>query len=209
MVFKKPETKLVCETFLGQLIFDEKEYFILENEALMINKSGIQKIEDKFSTTTEIVKVGEVLGNIYVHIKMTTDSLSVERLGSANRLNLTDNISRAYAVEMAFKRAAATAALEILRKNSKKDLPLLYSSFDEFKSDNTNKDDDTNDDNTNNIKNYIIKTKKYKNGITIENLVSQDIDHIREIVNTKKVFGIYKEYQNKIKEYIEEFKINI
>ena len=209
MVFKKPETKLICETSLGQLIFDEKEYFILENEALMINKSGIQKIEDKFSTTTEIVKVGEVLGNIYVHIKMTTDSLSVERLGSANRLNLTNNISRAYAVEMAFKRAAATAALEILRKNSKKDLPLLYSSFDEFKSDNTNKDDDTNDDDTNNIKNYIIKSKKYKNGITIENLVSQDIDHIREIVNTKKVFGIYKEYQNKIKEYIKEFKINI
>lgn len=139
--FLRPKNSLLLETTKGTIEIDANEYFELNDpkngrNPLVINKAGIQKIEDIFDVTTEIIGEGALLGNIYVKVRMVTPhGFKVERLGSANERNLTNEIARAYALEMAFKRACATAALEILRRNytGKEPLPLLYSSFDEFK----------------------------------------------------------------------------
>lgn len=137
--FLRPKNSLLLETTKGTIEIDANEYFVLNENGrtpLVINKTGIQKIEDTFDVTTEIIGEGVLLDNIYVKVRMTTPhGFKVERLGSANNKNLSNEIARAYAIEMSFKRACATAALEILRRNytGKEPLPLLYSSFDEFK----------------------------------------------------------------------------
>lgn len=140
-MFVKPNSNLNLETTKGVIEITNNEYFIFQDKnrsraPLVINKEGIQKIEDFFKVQTEIIGEGAILDNVYVKVRMSTpEGLKVERLGSANHRSLSNEIARAYAVEMAFKRACATAALEILRKNytGKETLPLLYSSFDEFK----------------------------------------------------------------------------
>lgn len=139
--FLRPKNSLLLETTKGTIEINANEYFELNDpkngrNPLVINKAGIQKIEDTFDVTTEIIGEGVLLDNIYVKVRMTTPhGFKVERLGSANNKNLSNEIARAYAIEMSFKRACATAALEILRRNytGKEPLPLLYSSFDEFK----------------------------------------------------------------------------
>ena len=266
--FLKPEKKLILKTVNGPIEILNSEYFILEDEGgrkpLVINKEGIQKIEDFFLVKTEILREGAVLDNVYVTVRMTTpQGLQVERLGSANERNLTNAISRAYALEMAFKRACATAALEVLRKNyiGETPLPLLYSSFDEFQAEegvNANVPEVENksaekkapvakqeemqetpatpessvnmtevpgaenpfkeekkeesapesepDDATikSDLGTFVIKSNKYRNGITLAELAEKDINYLNWLVKSDNMRGRYQEYQETARKFVEE-----
>lgn len=266
--FLKPEKKLIFKTVNGLIEILNSEYFILEDEGgrkpLVINKEGIQKIEDFFLVKTEILREGAVLDNVYVTVRMTTpQGLQVERLGSANERNLTNAISRAYALEMAFKRACATAALEVLRKNyiGETPLPLLYSSFDEFQAEegvNANVPEVENksaekkapvakqevqetlasvnmtevpgaenpfkeekeeesapesepDDATikSDLGTFVIKSNKYRNGITLAELAEKDINYLNWLVKGDNMRGRYQEYQETARKFVEEAGITL
>lgn len=275
--FLKPEKKLILKTVNGPIEILNNEYFILEDEgrkSLVINKEGIQKIEDFFLVKTEILREGEVGGVLYVTVRMTTpQGLQVERIGSANERNLTNAISRAYPLEMAFKRACATAALEVLRKNyiGETPLPLLYSSFDEFQAEegvNANvpkvesaekkapvaKQEDAKpaapessvnmtevpgaenpfkekpdpvsepaekeeesapesepDDATikSDLGAFVIKSNKYRNGITLAELAEKDINYLAWLVQADNMKGKYQEYQKTARKFVEEAGITL
>lgn len=235
-VFLKPSESLKVETTKGELEILPNEYFILSDErkVLVINKEGIQKIEDFFQATTEIIEVGAALDSIYVSVRMKTpDGLTIERLGSSNNGNLKNDIARAYPVEMAFKRACATASLEILRKNyvGEKQIPLLYSSFDEFKAEKSiNEDisilkeereieekreikkDEKQENRGENIASslgqYVLKTNRYRNGITLAELLQKDPEYLKWLVEkANNLGGKYKEYQEKAKAFLEQNKL--
>jgi len=292
-MFVKPNLGLKLETTKGTIEITNNEYFVIQDkngrEPLVINKEGIQKIEDFFDAQTEIIGEGVLLGNIYVKVRMSTpEGLKVERLGSANNKSLTNEIARAYAVEMAFKRACATAALEVLRKNytGKEVLPLLYSSFDEFKTEDsinqnvpvvnetsgeTSKATETNEtpaatetpaetknsdkDNTknkaeesssekpveaeksaeekptkaeepvkteepaeegnnegvitSNLGAFVIKSNKYRNGITLAELAEKDINYLNWLVKGDNMRGRYQEYQETARKFVEEAGIEL
>lgn len=248
-VFLKPSESLKVETTKGELEILPNEYLKIkdeEKEALVISKEGVQKIEDFFEATTEIVTEAAVLNNIYVKVRMRTpEGLVIERLGSANSKNLTNDIARAYPLEMAFKRAWANCALEILRKNliEKETIPLLYSSLDEFESEKSinanvpvkeekeieqgsnkeenkkykkeNKKENTQEKNIKNIEEnkttesnlgqFILKTNRYRNGITLAELLQKDPEYLKWLVNkANNLGGKYKEYQEKAKAFLEE-----
>lgn len=295
-MFVKPNSSLKLDTKKGTIEITNNEYFILKDKergrsALVINKEGIQKVEDFFEVQTEIPGEGAILDNVYVKVRMTTpEGLKVERIGSANHRSLSNEIARAYAVEMAFKRACATAALEILRKNytGKEALPLLYSSFDEFKTEDSinqnvpvvnetsgntanatetnetpaatetpaetkNSDmveadgtaveenpfagnntenkaeesssekpveaeksaeekptEDNNDEViTSNLGAFIIKSNKYRNGVTLQELAEKDINYLNWLVKGDNMKGRYKEYQETARKFVEEAGINL
>lgn len=295
-MFVKPNSSLNLETTKGSIEITSSEYFILQDKnrgraPLVINKEGVQKIEDFFKVQTEIPGEGAILDNVYVKVRMTTpEGLKVERIGSANHRSLSNDIARAYAVEMAFKRACATAALEILRKNytGKEALPLLYSSFDEFKTEDSinqnvpvvnetsgntanatetnetpaatetpaetkNSDmveadgtaveenpfagnntenkaeesssekpveaeksaeekptEDNNDEViTSNLGAFIIKSNKYRNGVTLQELAEKDINYLNWLVKGDNMKGRYKEYQETARKFVEEAGINL
>lgn len=282
-MFVKPNSSLKLDTKKGTIEITNNEYFILKDKergrsALVINKEGIQKVEDFFEVQTEISGEGAILDNVYVKVRMSTpEGLKVERLGSANNKSLTNEIARAYAVEMAFKRACATAALEILRKNytGKEVLPLLYSSFDEFKTEDSinqnvpvmnetsgntanvaetnetpatmetpaeTKDSDmveadgtaveenpfsekpveaeksaeekpTEGNNeeviTSNLGSFIIKSNKYRNGITLAELAEKDINYLNWLVKGDNMRGRYQEYQETARKFVEEAGITL
>lgn len=304
-MFVKPNSNLNLETTKGAIEITSSEYFILQDKnkgrtPLVINKEGVQKIEDFFEVQTEILGEGAILDNVYVKVRMTTpEGLKVERIGSANRRSLSNDIARAYAVEMAFKRACATAALEVLRKNytGKEVLPLLYSSFDEFKTEdsinqnvpvmnetsgNTANAAETNEtpattetpaetkdsdmveavgtnpfakDNTknkaeesssekpveteksaeekptkaeepvkteepaeegnnedvitSNLGAFVIKSNKYRNGITLAELAEKDINYLNWLVKGDNMRGRYQEYQETARKFVEEAGIEL
>lgn len=298
-MFVKPNSNLNLETTKGVIEITSSEYFILQDKnkgrtPLVINKEGVQKIEDFFEVQTEILGEGAILDNVYVKVRMTTpEGLKVERIGSANHRSLSNDIARAYAVEMAFKRACATAALEVLRKNytGKEALPLLYSSFDEFKTEDsinqnvpvvnetsgeTSKATEThnapvatetpaetknsdmveanataveknpfkekpvtkeqpiedgtkasateenpadekepaeidNNDGTivSNLGSFLIKSNKYRNGITLAELAEKDINYLNWLVKGDNMKGRYKEYQENARKFVEETGINL
>jgi len=293
-MFVKPNSNLNLETTKGVIEITNNEYFILQDKnrsraPLVINKEGIQKIEDFFEVQTEIIGEGAILDNVYVKVRMSTpEGLKVERLGSANHRSLLNEIARAYAVEMAFKRACATAALEILRKNytGKEALPLLYSSFDEFKTEDsinqnvpvnianateTNETPTTtetltetksfdmveadetaveenpfaftenksveenkaeqhteekpaeaektaeekpvegNNDGviTSNLGAFVIKSNKYRNGVTLQELAEKDINYLNWLVKGDNMRGRYQEYQETARKFVEEAGIEL
>lgn len=301
MKFITPNESLVLQTTKGVLEIAPNEYFIIndkDRKPLMINKEGAQKIEDFFGAQTEIVREGAALSSAYVVVRVTGNGVAVERLGSANNKNLSNRISQAYPLEMSFKRAWATAMLEMLRKNytGTEKLPLLYSSFDEFQTDfsmNTNipveaqkstsaagntartkqqppkaapqtppankpetppaeeKKDVTppaQEEKQNEIPvnppqeekqpetpvnppaqeeklpvqeqtpppaeekpqneasalgSYIIKSNKYRNGITLEQLAEKDMGYLNWLVTNETAKGRYLEYQQKAREYVQ------
>lgn len=270
--FLKPANSLRLQTSKGEIELINTEYFVLQDkngrEPLVINKEGTQKIEDFFDAQTEIIGEGALLENIYVKVRMSTpEGLKVERLGSANNKSLTNEIARAYAVEMAFKRACATAALEVLRKNytGSEPLPLLYSSFDEFKTEDSlnqnvpkvetpvetpaktenieenpfkekpvveeqpieNKTEtsateekpadekepvktDSNDGTiASNLGSFLIKSNKYRNGITLAELAEKDKNYLTWLVNGDNMKGRYKDYQENARKYVKEAGINL
>lgn len=299
MAFLKPANSLRLQTSKGEIEILNTEYFVLQDkngrEPLVINKEGTQKIEDFFDAQTEIIGEGALLENIYVKVRMSTpEGLKVERLGSANNKSLTNEIARAYAVEMAFKRACATAALEVLRKNytGSEPLPLLYSSFDEFKTEdslnqnvpvveqpvteqpaakqpvpkvetpvetpakteNSDMDEasktaieenpfkekpiveeqpvenktetsateekpadekepaktDSNDGTiASNLGSFLIKSNKYRNGITLAELAEKDKNYLTWLVNGDNMKGRYKDYQENARKYVKEAGINL
>jgi len=283
-MFVKPNSNLNLETTKGVIEITSSEYFILQDKnkgrtPLVINKEGVQKIEDFFEVQTEILGEGAILDNVYVKVRMTTpEGLKVERIGSANHRSLSNDIARAYAVEMAFKRACATAALEVLRKNytGKEALPLLYSSFDEFKTEDSvnqsipvveektpevpateTKDSDMVEANAtaveenpfaenksveenkaeqhteekpaeaektaeekpvegnndgviaSNLGAFVIKSNKYRNGVTLQELANKDINYLNWLVKGDNMKGRYKEYQEAAKKFVEEAGINL
>ena len=293
-MFVKPNSNLNLETTKGVIEITNNEYFILQDKnrsraPLVINKEGIQKIEDFFEVQTEIIGEGAILDNVYVKVRMSTpEGLKVERLGSANHRSLLNEIARAYAVEMAFKRACATAALEILRKNytGKEALPLLYSSFDEFKTEDsinqnvpvnianateTNETPTTtetltetksfdmveadgtaveenpfaftenksveenkaeqhteekpaeaektaeekpvegNNDGviTSNLGAFVIKSNKYRNGVTLQELAEKDINYLNWLVKGDNMRGRFQEYQETARKFVEEAGIEL
>jgi hypothetical protein len=289
-MFIRPNKDMVLKTTKGDLKLLKSEYFILDDKngrkPLVINKEGVQKIEDYFDVHTEIIGEGGVLNNIYVKVRMSTpEGLKVERIGSANDRNLTTAIAQSYPFEMAFKRACATAALEILRKNyrGEEGLPLLYSSFDEFKTeDSVNQAipvveeasetpeesevsetpktsgstvstvesdmvDVTNEENnpftnneqvdestqpadsveanastdsaepaestentiTSSLGAYIIKSNKYRNGITLQELAEKDINYLNWLVKGDNMRGRYQEYQETARKFVEEAGIEL
>lgn len=307
-MFLRPNKDMVLKTTKGSIEITSSEYFILQDKnsrtPLVINKEGIQKIEDFFDVQTEIIGEGGVLNNIYVKVRMSTpEGLKVERIGSANDRNLTTAIAQSYPFEMAFKRACATAALEILRKNytGKEALPLLYSSFDEFKTEDsinqnvpvvnetsgeTSKATETNEtpaatetpaetknsdmveadgtaveenpfakDNTknkaeesssekpveaeksaeekptkaeepvkteepaeegnnegvitSNLGAFVIKSNKYRNGITLAELAEKDINYLNWLVKGDNMRGRYQEYQETARKFVEEAGIEL
>ncbi len=279
-MFLKPANSLRLQTSKGEIEILNTEYFVLQDkngrEPLVINKEGTQKIEDFFEVQTEIIGEGAILDNVYVKVRMSTpEGLKVERLGSANNKSLTNEIARAYAVEMAFKRACATAALEVLRKNytGSEPLPLLYSSFDEFKTENSVNQaipvveeasetpeksevsetpktsgstvstvesdmvDVTNEENnpfanadsveanvstdsaepaestentiTSSLGAYIIKSNKYRNGITLKELAEKDINYLNWFVKGDNMKGRYLEYQETARKFVEEAGIEL
>lgn len=305
-MFLRPNKGMVLETTKGTIEITNNEYFVIQDkngrEPLVINKEGIQKIEDFFEIQTEIIGEGGVLNNIYVKVRMSTpDGLVVERIGSANDKNLSTAIAKAYPFEMAYKRACATAALEILRKNytGKEVLPLLYSSFDEFKTEdsinqnvpvmnetsgNTANATETNEtpataetsaetknsdmveadgtaveenpfakDNTknkaeesssekpveaeksaeekptkaeepvkteepaeegnnegvSNLGAFVIKSNKYRNGITLAELAEKDINYLNWLVKGDNMRGRYQEYQETARKFVEEAGIEL
>ena len=283
-MFVKPTKNLKFNTTKGEIEISSSEFFIFKDrgnrEPLVINKEGTQKIEDFFDVCTEITGEGAILDNVYVKVRMTTpEGLKVERIGSANHRSLSNDIARAYAVEMAFKRACATAALEVLRKNykGKEPLPLLYSSFDEFKTEDSvnqsipvveektpevpateTKDSDMveanataveknpfkekpvtkeqpiedetkapateenpadekepaeidNNDGTiaSNLGSFLIKSNKYRNGITLAELAEKEINYLNWLVKGDNMKGRYKEYQENARKFVEETGINL
>lgn len=285
-MFVKPNSNLNLETTKGVIEITNNEYFILQDKnrsraPLVINKEGIQKIEDFFKVQTEIIGEGAILDNVYVKVRMSIpEGLKVERLGSANHRSLSNEIARAYAVEMAFKRACATAALEILRKNytGKEALPLLYSSFDEFKTEDSinqnvpvnianatetnetptttetltetksfdmveadetaveenpfaeNKAEESSSEKpveaeksaeekptegnneeviTSNLGSFIIKSNKYRNGITLAELAEKDINYLNWLVKGDNMRGRYQEYQETARKFVEEAGIEL
>lgn len=295
-MFVKPNSSLNLETTKGSIEITSSEYFILQDKnrgraPLVINKEGVQKIEDFFKVQTEIPGEGAILDNVYVKVRMTTpEGLKVERIGSANHRSLSNDIARAYAVEMAFKRACATAALEILRKNytGKEALPLLYSSFDEFKTEDSinqnvpvvnetsgntanatetnetpaatetpaetknsdmveadgtaveenpfaennteNKAEESSSEKpveaeksaeekptegnndeviTSNLGAFVIKSNKYRNGVTLQELAEKDINYLNWLVKGDNMKGRYKEYQETARKFVEEAGINL
>lgn len=144
MAFIKPINCLNFETKKGNIEFSEDEYLIIDenkgSEKLMITKQGIQKIEDFFEVDCELPIIQQQWNtnnnfNIIVSTKITSEYGSAFGIASANPLNLSATISVAYGTEMAVKRSRATACLELLRKNyvGTEPIALLYSSFDEFK----------------------------------------------------------------------------
>lgn len=135
--------EITFETKLGQLVIDRDEYLVIKEnnreDKLMITKKGVQKIEDFFNIEIDRPLIDQQFVNnanfnIIVTIHAISKHGSAYGVASANRFNLTTPISCQFATEMAVKRARATAALEIMRKNCVKTetLMLLYSSFDEF-----------------------------------------------------------------------------
>jgi len=296
-MFLKPANSLRLQTSKGEIEILNTEYFVLQDkngrEPLVINKEGTQKIEDFFEVQTEIIGEGAILDNVYVKVRMSTpEGLKVERIGSANHRSLSNEIARAYAVEMAFKRACATAALEILRKNytGKEALPLLYSSFDEFKTEDSinqnvpvmnetsgntanatetnetpvatetpaetknsdmveadgtaveenpfagnnaeNKAEESSSEKpveaeksaekkptategnndeviTSNLGSFIIKSNKYRNGITLAELAEKDINYLNWLVKGDNMRGRYQEYQETARKFVEEAGITL
>lgn len=273
-MFIRPSEDLVLKTKKGELRLAKTEYYIVDKDGnLVINKEGVQKIEDFFNVNTQIIGEGGVLGNIFVKVRMSTpDGLTVERIGSANNKNLTTDIARAYPFEMAFKRACATAALEILRKNytGEESLPLLYSSFDEFKTENsvnqgitivevsqetptavanthtdalngnssgeaevpvekenekpvgseTETETETPVENTESVEEdknntvqslgqFVIKSNKYRKGITLAELAEKDINYLKWIATGENMLGRFQEYQKVARQFIEEAGITL
>lgn len=143
MKFKKMNVNMEIETTKGLLVLESSEYFQIEdsrkNAPVVINKNGIQKIEDFFGATYVEPVINQVWNsssnfNLVVTVGLKFEDEIIYGIGSGNNLSLSNVIAQAYPAEMAVKRAKAVAALELLRKNySGSDrLPLLYSSFDEF-----------------------------------------------------------------------------
>lgn len=246
MRFLTPQEELVIDTKKGTFTLKTTQYFIIEDEkrntsALMINKEGIQCIEDFFDVKVEMPSISQVWNannnfNIIASIKMQSGDIESFGIASGNVLNLTNYISQSYAAEMAVKRARATASLEILRKYyiGKDRLPLLYSSFDEFKSEeginNNFKDNNvqTKPENQsfNNMKNeesrdinstqdsqdvgtYIIVSNKFKGGISIKDLANKDMNYFLWIAKSTNPNGKFVEYQQKVLQYAKENNIKI
>lgn len=143
MKFLKANNDMVIKTTKGDLTIEKNEYLVIESERgtrpLMINKEGVQKITKFFKAKSTKPEIQQVWNsnqnfNIIATVEFIVDGESFYATASANILNLQQDISKAYAAEMAVKRAKSTASLEILRENytGKEPLPLLYSSFDEF-----------------------------------------------------------------------------
>ncbi len=143
MKFKKMSKAFEILTTKGTLVIENTEYYQIDGERanapIVINKEGIQKIEDFFGVESGAPVIQQVWnsGNNFSIIATTSvvfDGSTYYGVGSGSNLNLTNAISQAYPAEMAVKRAKAVAALEVLRKNyiGSDRLPLLYSSFDEF-----------------------------------------------------------------------------
>lgn len=168
------DNEISFETKIGQLIINKDEYLIINEDGradkLMITKKGIQKIEDFFQIEIEQPIINQAFVNnanfnIIVTINATSPYGSAYAVASANRFNLTNAISCAYGTEMAVKRARATAALEILRKNctNTETLLLLYSDFDEFRAERTVNNSSPNDEINNTSGNTEIENNTNKN----------------------------------------------
>jgi len=143
MKFKNMSANMEIETTKGLLIIDKTEYYQIEdarkNSPIVINKPGIQKIEDFFGVSYIQPTINQVWNsnnnfNLVVTVGLKYEDEIIYGVGSANNLSLATVISQAYPAEMAIKRAKGVAALELLRKNySGSDrLPLLYTAHDEF-----------------------------------------------------------------------------
>ena len=215
--FIKPSDDLNFNTKKGEIIFDKNEYFIIQDgnrEILMINKIGIQKICDFFDITFDIPNIQQAWispQNFNIICTILVNSKYGQSVGvaSGNPLNLTNQISAAYATEMAVKRSKATACLEILRQNyiGEETLPLLYSDYDEFKADNSinnakEKNENKKDVQTN-LNNFILKTKKYINGISFNYLLKNDKQYLYDLATLEN------KYQNITLKFLNSKNISI
>ncbi|QUH22016.1 hypothetical protein [Alkaliphilus sp. B6464] len=289
MQFLRPNTNLALKTNKGELIITSNEHFIVDSQrgsSVVINKEGIQKIEDHFDSLFTEPKIQQAWittnnYNVVVTVGLEVDGKTTYGVGCANTLNLANVIAQAYPVEMAVKRAKATCALEVLRKNyiGEERLPLLYSSFDEFqtedsinknvevkedkrpasnnatvtKADTTSVKENTKNDekvdpvkdetsaetsakniqedkaneqtqNQQEIQNdtntseevsddlaadYVIKTNKYRAGITMRELHEKDAGYFKWLATNKASKGRFEEYQQKAIQYAKEENINI
>lgn len=270
MKILKTDKDLVLKTTKGELVITNKEYFMIKNEKgptpLVINKEGIQKIEDHFDASFIKPEIQQIWNssnnfNIIATVGIEFEGKVIYGVGSANTLNLTNVISQAYPAEMAVKRAKATAALELLRKNyvGEERLPLLYSSFDEFQTEDANSNieieeiEEENQEKENNVKeeakekieekienkeevkeevkeenknevqeefeekskeessagDYVIKTNKYRTGITIRELHEKDAGYFKWLATNKNAKGRYKEYQEAALKFAKEQNISL
>lgn len=242
MKFVKPTESLKLKTNKGELEILAREYFILDDERgnsnnLMINKSGVQKIEDHFEIDAKVPTIQQTFHavnnfNIIVTVEITSKYGSSYGVASANPLNLGNTIAMMYGTEMGVKRARATAALELLRKNyiGEKALPLLYSSFDEFKSEDSVNSGSVNRENANKAENtkpnnsmeqvqgntqgntqgnsenwneFVIRIKNYENGVTLPELEKQNLNYLKWLCNKPN------RYRDKVRLYAQEKNIDI
>lgn len=219
--FVTPSEKLEINTKNGVLELETFEYFKIvednKSDCLMISKQGISKIEDFFKIESLIPQIQQQWinnsnFNIIVTVEVKSEFGNTYGCASANPLNLRGDISRAYPVELGIKRARATAILELLRKNysGEEPLALLYSTFDEFKAENS----------INNFVNENTKKDKVENKVTSENKNSSsdkgnvdiNVDNdekFRELCFTRKypngislieIFNTDKEYFKQLSE---------
>lgn len=146
--FVTPMEILEIETKNGKLTFETNEYYkIVEDNkrnCLMINKQGINKIEDFFEVEPLVPQIQQQWNNnsnfnFIITIQIKSKFGDSYGCASSNPMNLKGDIARSYPVELGVKRARSTACLELLRKNyiGEEPLSLLYSTFDEFKAENS------------------------------------------------------------------------
>lgn len=265
MKFKKMNKAFEVSTSKGTLTIENTEYFQIEgngNAPVVINKEGIQKIEDFFGAEHLEPVINQVWNggsnfNIIVTTGLKFEGQIYYGIGSGNNLNLTNAIAQAYPAEMAVKRAKAVAALELLRRNytGTDRLPLLYSSFDEFNTEESvnskveivedktekvtpmkkevkapveskveetapvmteevskktpQKEESVQTEEVTAVGDFVLVTSKYRNGITIKELHESNSSYFSWLATATTLNGKYVEYQEKVKEYIQENNIQI
>lgn len=210
--FFTPNEKLEIKTKKGELSLESSEYFKISEEnrsdCLMISKQGISKIEDFFEIEALAPQIQQTWVNnsnfnIVITVEVKSEYGNSYGCASANPLNLKGDISRAYPVELGVKRARATAILELLRKNyvGEEPLALLYSTFDEFKAENSinnavseskkhnedkvenkveNKNNSNNDSSDSKFKELCF-TKKYPDGISLIDIYNNDREYFKQM----------------------------
>ncbi|MFW6046389.1 MAG: hypothetical protein ACOCP4_01170 [Candidatus Woesearchaeota archaeon] len=147
-MFNNTNKELKINTSKGEFVLKANEYFTVDkNDIAILNKRGIQKAELFFGINWEVPEIKQQWNSVSNFNFIVTISGSVGYkqyfgVASANPMSLTDKISKAYGVEIALKRAKANLVLEVVRANTTDEkIPLLYSDYDEFKSENNiNKD---------------------------------------------------------------------
>lgn len=214
--FENGNKIIAFETINGTIEFNTNEYYLLVDKDIVtiFNKKGISKIQKFFNVIFDKPEIQQVWNNqsnfnIVATVSYKSKYGSGFAIGSANNMNTPKQLSRSFPTEMAFKRAKATALIELLENNLTSDIETrLYSENDEFyqTTDNRNKNNNETPSKEENA-NKIIEKKENKK--VKEEDKSKDTKKDKVVETNNSINKIETKNDNKNNELDERFNIQL